>query len=139
MADIDIELTFKYSHGKDVLSSFALNAEIGKHILLLSPPESGKTTLARILTGSIPEYISGDLQGHFSFQGQDVLQMDIPERIGIVGRVSQNTDEMMLFSSIEEEISFPLENLGLDEEEREKRISYALGLFGLEKYRKVST
>lgn len=139
MADIDIELTFKYSHGKDVLSSFALKAERGEHILLLSPPESGKTTLARILTGSIPKYISGDLHGHFRFQDQDVLQMDIPERIRIIGRVSQNTDEMMLFSSVEEEISFPLENLGLDEEEREKRISYALGLFGLEKYRKVST
>ena len=139
MADIDIELTFKYSHGKDVLSSFALKAERGEHILLLSPPESGKTTLARILTGSIPEYISGDLHGHFRFQDQDVLQMDIPERIKVIGRVSQNTDEMLLFSSVEEEISFPLENLGLEAEEIQKRISYALDLFGLGRYRNVST
>ena len=139
MADIDAELSFRYSHGRDVLSSFSLKADRGEHILLLSPPESGKTTLIRILTGSIPKYISGDLCGHFRFMDKDVLSMDIPERIGIAGRVSQNTDEMLLFSSVEEEISFPLWNLGLDEAEAEKRISHALGLFGLEKYRKVST
>ena len=131
MADIDIDLSFSYESGEGIFSRFGLSLHKGEHLLLIASPGSGKTTFARILTGAIPKYISGDLDGHFIVDGNDVLSLDIPERLEIVGRVSQNTDEMLLFSSVEEEISFPLENLGLEEEEIQKRISYALGLFGL--------
>ena len=139
MADIDIDLSFSYESGEGIFSRFGLSLHKGEHLLLIASPGSGKTTFARILTGAIPKYISGDLDGHFIVDGNDVLSLDIPERLEIVGRVSQNTDEMLLFSSVEEEISFPLENLGLEEEEIQKRISYALDLFGLGRYRNVST
>ena len=139
MADIDIDLSFSYESGEGIFSRFGLSLHKGEHLLLIASPGSGKTTFARILTGAIPKYISGDLDGHFIVDGNDVLSLDIPERLEIVGRVSQNTDEMLLFSSVEEEISFPLENLGLEAEEIQKRISYALDLFGLGRYRNVST
>ena len=136
---VELDISFSYHTGEEIFSSFSLSAEEGEHILVLSPPGSGKTTLARILTGSIPKYIEGSLGGYFRIGGRDVLPMDIPERVELVGRASQNSDEMLLFSSVEEEISFPLENLGLAGEERERRISDALSLFGLERYRDVST
>ena len=135
----ELELSFSYSTGEEIFSSFSLSLREGEHILVLSPPGSGKTTLARILAGSIPKYMQGDLEGRFIVDGCDVLALDIPSRMTAVGRVSQNTDEMMLFSSVEEELSFPLENLGLGKSEREKRISEALSAFGMEKYRNVST
>lgn len=139
MADIDIDLSFSYSSGEEIFSRFGLSLHKGEHLLLIASPGSGKTTFARILTGAIPKYINGNLDGHFIVDDNDVLSMDIPERVEIVGRVSQNTDEMLLFSSVEEEISFPLENLGLDEDAIQERISYALDFFGLGRYRNVST
>ena len=135
----ELELSFAYDTGEEIFSSFSLSLEEGEHVLILSPPGSGKTTLARILTGAIPKYIPGNLKGHFIVDGRNILEMDIPERMDRIGRVSQNTDEMMLFSSVEEELSFPLVNLGLGREEREERIGRSLSLFGLEKYRDVST
>ena len=99
MADIDIDLSFSYESGDGIFSRFGLSLHKGEHLLLIASPGSGKTTFARILTGAIPKYISGDLDGHFIVDGNDVLSLDIPERLEIVGRVSQNTDEMLLFSS----------------------------------------
>ena len=135
----ELELSFSYDTGEEVFSSFSLSLKEGEHVLVLSPPGSGKTTLSRILTGSIPKYIQGSLKGHFTIDDRDILSEDIPRRMDAVGRVSQNTDEMMLFSSVEEEISFPLENMGLVRDERDRRIARALSLFGLERYRDVST
>lgn len=137
MAELDI--SFSYDSGEEVFSSFSLSMEKGEHVLILSPPGSGKSTLARILTGSAPKYRRGSLSGSFIVDGVDVLGLDIPERMRLIGRVSQNTDEMMLFSSVHEELSFPLENMGLGRAEREERIDGVLSLFGLERYRDVST
>ena len=110
----ELEVSFSYSTGEEIFSSFSLSVEEGEHVLVLSPPGSGKTTLARILTGSIPKYIDGNIEGRFIVSGKDILSLDIKDRMEIVGRVSQNTDEMMLFSSVEEELSFPLEKIGSD-------------------------
>ena len=137
MAELDI--SFSYDSGEEVFSSFSLSMEKGEHVLILSPPGSGKSTLARILTGSAPKYRRGSLSGSFIVDGVDVLGLDIPERMRLIGRVSQDTDEMMLFSSVHEELSFPLENMGLGRAEREERIDGVLSLFGLERYRDVST
>ena len=135
----ELEITFSYDEGEEIFSSFSLSLQKGEHVLVLSPPGSGKTTLAHILTGALPGFGHGTLSGHFIWNGQDVLPLNAADRMTICGRVSQDTDEMMLFSSVEEEISFPLRNLGLDRREREARITDALRLFGLEAYRGVST
>ena len=137
MAEIDI--TFGFTSEETLFRSFRLSLENRSHVLILAEPGKGKTTLAKILTGSVPKYSGGILSGHFIVNGIDILSKDISERMEYAGRVSQNTDEMMLFSSVQEELSFPLENMGLCREERERRMADALSLFGLERYRDVST
>ncbi len=133
----EAEITFSYGEGEDIFHSFSFSAAEGEHVLLLAPPGSGKTTLARIITGSVPAYSGGSLSGFVSVCGRDILSLPVPERMEYAGRVSQNSDEMMLFSCVEEEILFPLANLGLAEDEIERRLSSVLALLGLEKYRKV--
>ncbi len=137
MAEIDI--TFGFTPEETLFRSFRLSLESHSHVLILAEPGKGKTTLAKILTGSVPKYSGGTLSGHFIVNGNDILSKDISERMEYAGRVSQNTDEMMLFSSVQEELSFPLENMGLCREEMERRMADALSLFGLERYRDVST
>ena len=137
MAEIDI--TFGFTPEETLFRSFRLSLESHSHVLILAEPGKGKTTLAKILTGSVPKYSGGTHSGHFIVNGNDILSKDISERMEYAGRVSQNTDEMVLFSSVQEELSFPLENMGLCREERERRMADALSLFGLERYRDVST
>ena len=133
------DISFSYPDGTRIFDHLSFTAEKGEHLLILSEPGSGKSTLSRLLTGALPGYAGGDLDGYAEFDGKDILSLPPYERMEIIGRVSQNTDEMLLFSSVEEEISFPLMNLGLETAEKDRRIADCLELFGLEKYRKVST
>ena len=133
------DISFSYPDGTRIFDHLSFTAEKGEHILILSEPGSGKSTLSRLLTGALPGYAGGNLDGYAEFDGKDILSLPPYERMEIIGRVSQNTDEMLLFSSVEEEISFPLMNLGLETAEKDRRIADCLELFGLEKYRKVST
>ncbi|MDY5931183.1 MAG: ATP-binding cassette domain-containing protein [Candidatus Ornithospirochaeta sp.] len=134
------DLSFSFSAEDGTLfSSFSLSAGKGEKILIIAPPGSGKSTLSRILAGTVPKYISGTLSGSASIEGIDLLSLDIPERMLLAGRASQNTDEMILFSSVEDELVFPLENLGLERSEIGRRLEDALALFSLSSYRHVST
>ena len=138
---IEIEnLTFSYRNDQEeIFSSFSLSVKKGGIILLLSSSGTGKTTLARILTGGAPKYTSGKISGSVTIAGKDLLSLDIVDRRRLIGRVSQDTDEMILFSTVDAELRYPLENLGLEVTEVEERITKALSLFELEKYRGVST
>ena len=139
MVEIDA-LTFKYERDeKDIFSSLSLSIKSGEIVLLMAPAGSGKTTLARILTGGAPKYTDGIISGKIVIDGKSLLDLDIAERMSLVGRVAQNTDEMILFSTVEAELSFPLENLGYSPKEIEESIDHALTVFELEKYREVST
>lgn len=133
------DLSFSYADGRDIFHSLSFSLEKGGKILIISEPGSGKSSLSRILTGALPGYTGGTITGHAEIDGKDILALPSYERMEMIGRVSQNTDELLLFSSVEEEISFPLINMGLNKEEREKRISSSLKLFGLTQYRGVST
>ena len=136
---LSADISFSYQDGTEIFSGFRFSIPDGGKIRIISEPGSGKTTLARILTGGAPSYSGGKLEGSVILNGLNLLDMDISSRLPIAGRVSQNTDEMMLFSSVEEEIAFPLCNLGLEEKEIENRIKKVLALFGLEGYEGVAS
>ena len=136
---VEAEITFSYREGEYVFRSFPLSMDDGEHVLLIAPPGSGKTTLARIITGSVPEYSGGNLEGHVMIDGVDVLGLPVPERMDHAGRVSQNSDDMLLFPTVEEEIVFPLSNLGLPGSIIRERIEAVLSLFSLLQYRHVSS
>ena len=134
-----IELSFSYTGEEKLFSSFSLEIADGEHVLLLSDPDTGKSTLSRILTGTAVKYDMGKLEGSVSINGQDILSLDVPERLEHVARVSQDTDEMLLFPTVEEELEFPLHNLGLVSHERKARIDRALALWGLASFRRTAT
>ena len=133
----DADITFSYGDGTSIFSSFRFSVPDRGGLLVIAPPGSGKTTLAKIITGAVPAYSGGDLSGHVHVSGRNVLDLPVPMRMDLAGRVSQNSDEMMLFSSIEQEISFPLSNRGLPAEEIGRRTDEAIALFGLEDFRGI--
>ena len=133
------DLCFGYEGGERVFSSFSLSLGDGEHVLVLAPPGSGKTTLAKILTGPVPAYSGGSLSGSISMDGRNLLDIPIAERMEKVSRISQDTDEMLLFSTVEEEVRFPLANMGLGWDEVERRTEESLCRFSLSALRKSSS
>ena len=104
------DICFSYEKGGEKLfSSLFLDIGDDEKVLILAEPGSGKSTLAKILTGAIPKYFDGQLSGSCMSGNVDLFSLDIPERSRYVARTSQNSDEMLLFSTPEDEIAFPLE------------------------------
>ena len=131
-------LSFRYDHfgGKErekVLKNINLTVEKGDKILILGEPESGKTTLSMILSSLIPEFVEGELEGKVYPEG------DMKDRMDKYTLVPQNSGEFTLSETVEDEISFPLESLGIGREEMKERVEKALSFWGLQHLREAST
>jgi energy-coupling factor transport system ATP-binding protein len=95
----------------------------------------GKSTLARCLTGLIPHLYRGQLSGQVWLDGLRTTQAPLWQLAGQAGLVFQNPAAQMLALSVEGEIVFGLENLGLPRDVIRQRLESALARFGLEPLR----
>ncbi|HPZ16287.1 MAG TPA: ATP-binding cassette domain-containing protein [Sphaerochaeta sp.] len=114
-----------------LLSNLNLVIGEGERVLLLAPFDKGKTTLAKIICGVCPKYFPGTLTGTISVFGHDLSLTEPWQLLTEVGYVSQNPAEQFIATTVEEEIAFPLESLGLVRSEMAERIDWALEKWGL--------
>lgn len=128
------DLSFNYKGEERLFSSLSLNIEAHHPVLILSPPGSGKTTLARILTGTAEKYYWGERSGTFLIDDVDLFALDIPERKNYVARSSQNSDEAILFPTLLDEVAFPLEQRNLGRKRIREELEGLLKRYDLEKY-----
>ncbi len=128
-------VSFRYPQDGCGLAPVSLRLQQGEALLISGVSGSGKSTLARLASGLIPHLYHGDLQGKAYLFGDlisDLPLWKISERAGLV---FQNPAAQMLTTSIEEEIIFGLENLGLSRNEIIERTEAALERFQLTEYR----
>ncbi len=113
------------------LAPVSLDVQRGEPVLLAGPSGCGKSTLARCLTGLIPHLYRGQLSGRVWLDGlctQETPLWRLAERAGLV---FQNPAAQMLTPTVEDEIVFGLENLGLPRAAIGERLEAALARFGL--------
>jgi energy-coupling factor transport system ATP-binding protein len=113
-----------------------LDVQPGQFILLAGPSGCGKSTLARCLTGLIPHLYHGDLTGRVLVDGLGTTDTPLWQLSERVGMVFQNPRAQMLAATVEDEIVFGLENLGLDRAAIRDRLESVLDRFGLQALRK---
>lgn len=123
----------------ELFSELSFGLRRGEFMVLLGPPEAGKTTLSRILTGLVPRYTGGEISGAVRCMGRDVADMEPHELLSRAGLVFQDPHEQLISSRCDTEIAFPLESLALEPKEIEERIDAALSFFELSSYRESDT
>ena len=131
-------LAFRYDsysekEGDKVLRNINLTVNKGEKVLILGEPESGKTTLSLILSSLIPQFVEGELEGKV------YPECEMKDRMEEYTLVPQNAGEFILGETVEDEIAFPLESLGIEREEIIERVDRALSFWGLEALREAST
>ena len=131
-------LSFRYSsytksENPLVLDNIDFSLNKGEKVLVLGEPESGKTTLAMVLSSLIPRFQDGELKGSVEPKGP------INERMGEYSLVPQNAGDFIISETVEDEIAFPLESLGTEESEMKRRVEKAISFWGLESLRDVAT
>ena len=128
MGIIEIEdLSFTYSGSRrPALDHVDLSIAKGEFVILTGPSGCGKTTLCRCLNGLIPHFYSGDFKGRVIVAGLDTREYEIWELAQHVGLVFQNPENQLFCLTVEADVAFGPENLGLPREEIRKRVEWAL-------------
>ncbi len=109
-----------------LFSDIDLALEEGDFRVVLGKPESGKTTLARIITGLVPRYTGGSLSGTVFLEGKNTASLKPYELLEQCGSVFQNPDEQILMTRCDSEIAFPMESLGWERAKMERLVTSAL-------------
>jgi energy-coupling factor transporter ATP-binding protein EcfA2 len=129
-------LSFTYA-GAEKPSMENLNIEIekGEFVVLTGPSGCGKTTLCRCLNGLIPNFYSGEFKGELQVDGIDVKDKTTAELASHVGFVFQNPENQLFSLSVERDVGFGLENLGIPREEAIRRVDWAMRVTGISELR----
>jgi len=125
---INIEkLEYHYPHtSKPALNSVDLHVDKGEFILVTGKSGCGKSTLACTLNGIIPHISGGDMEGKVVVNGKNTKNFTVFQMAQEVGFIFQNPESQFFNLQVEDEVAFGPENLGLDPEEIDKRVSKAL-------------
>ena len=133
-------LTYCYPEAeKAALNHINLEIREGEFILVAGGSGSGKSSLARALAGLITDFYGGRVGGKVYFQGQDIRTMDRGKLAREVGMVFQDPEKQIVQTYVEAEIAFGLENLGLDNEEMQRRVAEVVCFMNLEQIRGAFT
>jgi energy-coupling factor transporter ATPase len=125
-------LTYTYPGAtKPSISDVSIKIEKGEFVLITGPSGCGKTTLCRCFNGLIPHFYQGELKGEIWVAGLKVSEHPIHELAKRVGLVFQNPENQLFALSVEKDVAFGLENLGVPREEMRKRVNWALELTGI--------
>ncbi|NLU49165.1 MAG: energy-coupling factor ABC transporter ATP-binding protein [Syntrophomonadaceae bacterium] len=133
MAVVTIEdLTYYYpGTEKPALENINLVIPEGQFVLVVGASGSGKSSLIRAVAGLIPDFFGGTCGGSILLDNIELRRLDRRSLVQKVGTVFQDPEAQMVMTSVEQEIAFGLENLGLPPSLMQRRmmeVSSALSL-----------
>jgi energy-coupling factor transporter ATPase len=132
-------LTYTYPGGmQPSINGVSIKVQKGEFVLITGPSGCGKTTLCRCFNGLIPHFYQGELKGEITVAGMDTITHETHEMAKSVGLVFQNPENQLFALSIEKDVAFGLENLGLPREEMRQRVEWALKLANIHELRERS-
>ena len=104
----------------------------GEYVLVCGANGSGKSTLACLLNGLIPHFFGGKLEGSVIVDGMDTRDTTVSELFPHVGLVLQNADAQLFNGTVEDELAFGLESLGLSPDRISEKIRETAKTFRIE-------
>jgi energy-coupling factor transporter ATP-binding protein EcfA2 len=107
----------------------------GELVLVIGPTGSGKSTLLRSINGLVPHFTGGTLRGRVLVDGRDTASHPPRELADVVGYVPQDPRASFVTDTVEEELAYTMESLGLPPDVMRRRVEETLDLLGLAELR----
>jgi energy-coupling factor transporter ATP-binding protein EcfA2 len=126
-------LSFRYPDApRRAVSEFDLSVREGEVVVLAGPSGCGKSTLLRTVNGLIPHMYSGEYTGDVRVGGRSVKDTEMRDLAQEVGFLFQNPENQIFMFTVERDVAFGLENLGVPREEMRARVDEALRLLDIQ-------
>jgi energy-coupling factor transporter ATP-binding protein EcfA2 len=115
-----------------IFDGLDLHIRRGEWLALMGASDVGKTTLCLLLAGLAPHLTGGTLEGSLAVAGRDLRQVPPSALANMVGLLFQEPEAQLFNPTVEAEIAWGPENLGLPVPEIQARVDEMLALLRLE-------
>ncbi|GAA3236096.1 hypothetical protein GCM10020256_54470 [Streptomyces thermocoprophilus] len=103
----------------------------GELVLLAGPSGVGKSTVLGAVSGLVPHFTGGTLAGRVTVAGRDTRTHKPRELADVVGTVGQDPLSHFVTDTVEDELAYGMESLGLPPDVMRRRVEETLDLLGL--------
>ncbi|MET9828835.1 ATP-binding cassette domain-containing protein [Streptomyces sp. NPDC006385] len=103
----------------------------GELVLLVGPSGVGKSTVLNAVSGLVPHFTGGTLRGRVTVAGRDTRTHKPRELADVVGTVGQDPLSHFVTDTVEDELAYGMESLGLAPDVMRRRVEETLDLLGL--------
>ena len=131
----DLRFTYGETH-RPALDAVEFSVQKGQSVSIMGRSGAGKSSLCLSLRGLIPESYPGDFAGEVLLDGKSILHRRVRDLAGDIGIVFQDFESQLFCTTVELEVAFTPQNLGLPRAEIQKRVSRCLELVGLRGFEK---
>ncbi|WP_043683722.1 ABC transporter ATP-binding protein [Streptomyces xylophagus] len=107
----------------------------GELVLLVGPSGVGKSTVLGAVSGLVPHFTGGTLRGRVTVAGRDTRTHKPRELADVVGTVGQDPLSHFVTDTVEDELAYGMESLGIAPEVMRRRVEETLDLLGLAELR----
>ncbi|MCX4401054.1 MULTISPECIES: ABC transporter ATP-binding protein [unclassified Streptomyces] len=103
----------------------------GELVLLVGPSGVGKSTVLGAVCGLVPHFTGGTLRGRVTVAGRDTRTHKPRELADVVGTVGQDPLSHFVTDTVEDELAYGMESLGIAPAVMRRRVEETLDLLGL--------
>lgn len=125
------DMSFNYENGEKVLNNINLTINSGEVICLTGASGCGKTTVTRILNGTVPHLYHGNVEGTVQVNGKDIRQESIYEISELSGSVFQNPHSQFFCLNTTSELAFEPENYGVNPQRINTNINHSVEVLNM--------
>ncbi|MFB6672375.1 ABC transporter ATP-binding protein [Streptomyces sp. NPDC056390] len=126
----DVSVTYDGA-ATPTVRNIELDVPEGELVLLVGPSGVGKSTLLGAVSGLVPHFTGGTLSGRVTVAGRDTRTHKPRELADVVGTVGQDPLSHFVTDTVEDELAYGMESLGLAPDVMRRRVEETLDLLGL--------
>jgi energy-coupling factor transport system ATP-binding protein len=130
------QVSFTYTDAtRPTLHRVSLDIPEGELCVVVGETGSGKSTLLRAINGLVPHFSGGTLAGTVTVDGRTTKENRPRDLADVVGFVGQNPLASFVTETVEDELAYTMENLGVPSDAMRRRVEDAVDLLGLQDLR----